>query len=430
MAGPAKHPREKCLGICVVSVILLFLAAACSGPAEAPAAPEPELAPTSMPADELIQPAAGDSPTSTPPAGVLEQEPTLAPSAAAPGEEPTPTLPPGAASLTGSTLNEDNTGEIIEEIAFFGIGGPGGVKCAKPQTRPIFDEEVSAGEIMDTVSLSSCGWQPGEIVTVTMRDPLGQSVSLDLQAEVQEYSDNPSGFVDLDYQPPLDAPAGDYTFTLQGSSGELATTVNFSQPEGARLVPLSGDPFHTIWDLPVGPSHRLQLFGFAPGEPIRLIVYNQNGWLFYGYQDFTAGMDGRLLIDVNLSGINPGEGLLFIAHGEQTGSVPMLINTSGSYTVYERDFYCPGTMPSRIKQGQPARAASVDGSNLRIRAEPGFDGPVLESVPEGTELDLSAYYFRCADQTFWWKVQLPNQEGEFGWVAESSEGVYLIEPIE
>lgn len=428
MAGPAKHPRVKRLGIFVVSVILVFLAATCSGPAETTAALEPALAPTFTPAAEINQPPASAPPTQTPPAGAPEQEPTLAPSSAAPVEVPAHTPSSGASSLTGSSINE-NTGEIIEEIAFFGIGGPGGVKCAVPQTRPIFDEEVSAGEIMDTVSLSSCGWQPDEMVTVTMTDPLGQSVSFELKAEVQEYSDNPSGFVDLDYQPPLDAPAGDYTFSLQGSSGEVATTVNFSQPEGAHLVPLSDDPFHAIWELPVGPSQRLQLFGFAPEEPIRLIVYSQNGWKFYGYQDFTAGLDGRLFIDVNLSGIDPGEGVIFIAHGEQAGSVPMLIKTSG-YTVDERDFYCPGAMPTRMKQSQPARAAYVDGSNLRIRAEPGFNSPVLESVPEGTGLDLSSYYFRCADHTFWWKVHLPNQEGVFGWVAESSEGVYLIEPIE
>lgn len=350
-----------------------------------------------------------------------------------PTRTPTRTATPTKGRMTVNSLNKVNTGEIIEEMDVFGWGGGAGNNCRDPQTYPILDETVTFGRLMKPVNLLSCGWQPGEIVTVTMRNPLGKIQSFKMKAEIPNSGKNKSGHVDLDYQPPIDAPTGSYSFTFQGKSVKLSALIYFSRPTGAHLVALSGDPFHAIWGLPSGGSQRLLLFGFTPKEPIRLIVYRVLGLKsFYGYQDFVAGSDGRLQIDVNLSGIGATEDLFFLAYGKKSGNVPLAYFLNGvdmEILLGSWDFYCPGAMLSRIDVHYPRlRAAYVDGTKLRIREKPGFDSRVLQSVPEGTKFSYSPRPV-CEDNTFWWEVVLPDNHAT-GWVAETYKGKYIIESVE
>ena len=86
---------------------------------------------------------------------------------------------------------------------------------------------------------------------------------------------------------------------------------------------------------------------------------------------------------------------------------------------------CKG-MRTRISVGEQARAAFTDGSNMRIREKPGFSQDILDKVPEGTIIKVLDGP-QCADGNNWWKIR--TAKGLDGWMTESQNGVYLLEPV-
>ncbi len=80
---------------------------------------------------------------------------------------------------------------------------------------------------------------------------------------------------------------------------------------------------------------------------------------------------------------------------------------------------------SRISIGDQARVAQVDGSNTRLRSQPGFTQSIVGKVPEGTRLTILDGP-ECVDGNNWWYVRTNN--GLEGWMTESQNGIYLIEP--
>ena len=81
-------------------------------------------------------------------------------------------------------------------------------------------------------------------------------------------------------------------------------------------------------------------------------------------------------------------------------------------------------IPSFLSVGTQARVAFVDGSNMRIRSEPGFSQNIQGRVPEGTNLVILNGP-RCVDGTNWWYIR--TNDGQEGWMTESQNGVFLLE---
>ena len=84
-------------------------------------------------------------------------------------------------------------------------------------------------------------------------------------------------------------------------------------------------------------------------------------------------------------------------------------------------------MRIRVSVGEEARVAFTDGSNMRIRENPGFSQVILYRVPEGTFIEVLDGP-QCTDGNNWWKIRTEN--GLDGWMTESQDGVYLLEPIQ
>jgi hypothetical protein len=82
------------------------------------------------------------------------------------------------------------------------------------------------------------------------------------------------------------------------------------------------------------------------------------------------------------------------------------------------------SMPARVQPGDKARVAHTNGSNMRIRNQPGFSQDVITKVPEGTPITILEGP-QCVDGNNWWKVRAKGVEG---WMTESQNGEYLIEP--
>jgi hypothetical protein len=81
---------------------------------------------------------------------------------------------------------------------------------------------------------------------------------------------------------------------------------------------------------------------------------------------------------------------------------------------------------SRLSLGDQAQVAKVDGSNTRLRSQPGFSQSIVGKVPEGTSLTILDGP-ECVDGNNWWYVRTKN--GLEGWMTEAQNGVYLIEPM-
>ena len=72
--------------------------------------------------------------------------------------------------------------------------------------------------------------------------------------------------------------------------------------------------------------------------------------------------------------------------------------------------------------------AFTDGKPLRVHNAPSFGAPVLVSLPEGSLFHVVSGP-KCVGGFYWWNISTEALNGEFGWVAESQAGVYLVEPV-
>ncbi len=357
--------------------------------------------------------------------------------------------------MTGSSMNTENTGETIDiiqelftfiySIPYYIFGGyvwKGGSKCLKTQTEPTLAFDIQTVDLMDIINLYSCGWRPGEVVQVTALNPSGKTIaSFNIQAKEKGSQNNSPGHISLVYQPYIDDPTGNYTFTLKANSGTVAATVLVSRPGGAHLYHLAGSPWEPEVGIFRGKRNSLLLWGFTPGERARLIIYLYGGpemkklyYSLFGFQDYVIPEEGRMQVDLNLDAVGDQQRILVMAYGSRSGSVLLqdYISPAGEKSLGTiQDLYCPGTMPSRIDPTRLyVRAAYVDGTNLRIREQPGFSSPVLKSVPEGTILKRrGTNRFRCVDNTFWMWVYLPGSDTDAGWVAETYNSMYVVESV-
>ncbi|UCD98321.1 MAG: SH3 domain-containing protein [Chloroflexota bacterium] len=89
---------------------------------------------------------------------------------------------------------------------------------------------------------------------------------------------------------------------------------------------------------------------------------------------------------------------------------------------------CPGASPQRVMIDEQA-SVCTQSDDLIMRSGPGLDGKELRGIEPGTNfmiVDGPA----CANNWFWWKVELDS--GLEGWVAEGGDNVdpYFICPLE
>ncbi|HLY25720.1 MAG TPA: DUF3160 domain-containing protein, partial [Aggregatilineales bacterium] len=90
---------------------------------------------------------------------------------------------------------------------------------------------------------------------------------------------------------------------------------------------------------------------------------------------------------------------------------------------------CPGTAPSFISVGKPARVTITTPGQisvpLKVHAQPSLSGTVIGQLADATPLTVLSGP-NCVDHYTWWQVQSPALTG---WVAEGVVGSYFIEPM-
>lgn len=86
---------------------------------------------------------------------------------------------------------------------------------------------------------------------------------------------------------------------------------------------------------------------------------------------------------------------------------------------------CGGALPSRLSVGQQGLVTVADGFFLNLRGEPGLNSEAVLRLANGEVFNVIAGP-ECVDGVRWWQVQ---QFALSGWVAESMNRDYLVEPF-
>lgn len=341
----------------------------------------------------------------------------------------------GPATLTLKTISRETPQGLIQTIDLALPGGsyPG---CISVLDAPELKYMPGDLELMDIAMIATCGWKAGETVKITIRDPRGDLRVVEAKA-TQAPNAKDVYEVNFFYQPPVSAPEGIYRFTFDGigayGPGTVKAKVAYKKPSQARLFALSEDAATPAFGAQGG-KHNLMLFGFLANEPVRLMAYKVEGTKiqFFGWQDFTTDRLGLLTVAVDLSPeIGEKAEMAYTAYARETHFVQQERFAPDGRSISDRfamDLYCPGAQSPHITSRGEIRAARGSAEKLRIVQVPGFGSRVTIDVPEGATL----YAFgqpKCIDHAFWWQVWLRDPV-RFGWVAESFQGKYLVEPVE
>ena len=356
-------------------------------------------------------------------------EATLVPPTDAPEEVPSETLPVPAATvttppketpidITTSTLEVSVASfsnsswltvppnDILEQLAYGGMGGGGG----NGEDADICDEILPAPQVVyepaDEIELFwrtqviVCGFTPDEYVRVTQYNPDDQIIIEDILADS-------SGGLYYEFKPTFGDHVGKYVIEFSSSFGNTASSVTVIEPNSPRLIELEDDAL-------------LLLYNYVPGESVRLFVYTHQGRTrkLYAWQELQVDEKGQLLVEMDLP-LGPSD-LEFFSY-YTFHAVGEVSDSGGDDYIY---FPCPGAMRPRLSFEMPARVTYTDGRPLNVRAEPGYSGEIIRQIPEGFQLYI---YLgpECVDEVYWWSFY---DEGVQGWVAEGDEGMYYLEP--
>lgn len=316
-----------------------------------------------------------------------------------------------------STMNETPPDDILNEISYY-VGGGGGV-CLPAYEKPLtFDFNLDI-EQLHLEQLNICGWVENETIKVTILNPDGKISTQTISATGKDF-DIYYATVGLKFR--IDEPTGTYKFTFEGDSGTGTVNVNVHKPNGTRLLRM--DDTHLLF------------YGFKPLESVNLYYYFNEK--FTGWQNYKVDEQGQLAIEIPAyrGYRHPCMGLVddfFVAIGEKSGEVRLLQDTcAGSFdTVMENSIiWSCGNLKTRlsISSSKEKRVAYTDGTDMRIRKNPGFNEEIIDSVPEGTKIIITEGP-KCVDNVTWWKISGGPKTNEAGWMAEHNNEIYWLEPM-
>jgi hypothetical protein len=206
----------------------------------------------------------------------------------------------------------------------------------------------------------------------------------------------------LDFTPGLEDPPGRYTWTLAGQKGVVVASADLHPPDGPRLH--------------VADSFHLLLYHFSPGELVRLFCYDSydpQGKL-RAWQDIAVDPSGNQSVVVKTAACN------FVALGPSSREVHQDREVTGTIQKI-----C-GEQTSRLGGQKRARIALIDGTTRPLRPLPGDSQEVRAYLSEGTNLTVGGLP-HCIEGSLWWSVI--TEYGDFGWLPEAQNGVFVLEPL-
>jgi hypothetical protein len=324
--------------------------------------------------------------------------PTKSTKTATPLPQPT-SKPVPVEDFSFSTMKITPPEDILTEITYYAAGGGGGDSPPCPLLKTPGLYVMSENEWLHGIRLSSCGWNKGDKISLTITYPDGR-----IKKEI--LSANQDGGV-VFFIRSADMPPGVYLFKLEGKKGEI-----------------SGNTDLVILDTPkMYGRDTLFLSGFKPHESFRLFVYE--GAILKGWKSYTTNETGQLVIDVPFLQEGYVPVYTYYIVGEHSGFVSNPVSPPSSADLDTIIVKKCGKLDSRLETDTYARVAIVDGTLTNVRKSAGFDKTVVTRIREGEKIRLLEKV--CHDKHVWWKVRLPD--GTIGWMVEYQKDKYLLEPL-
>lgn len=229
-----------------------------------------------------------------------------------PTEAPLPPLPPapptdaptGGSGQGDFRLNSANPvlpDSVLDEVAYFSQGGDGSCLFTPPGKLEM-DQPPQSAELYESLAISSCGWNPGDLVTVTVTDPVGMVTQKQQEAN---QGMGESAWAAAWLYPTL---PGEYMFSFQGPGGQVDFRLPVFVADGPRLFSMRNDNVLMLYHLQ--PNERVTILAYQPKqEGIEDLIS------FVGSQDFYADDKGFLVVRI------PNDFLLYFAIGEVSGNL-------------------------------------------------------------------------------------------------------------
>lgn len=308
-----------------------------------------------------------------------------------------------------SPYHQTTPEDLLQEVMFFGAGGWGGPECYASLQHPTviwpldYQQDRPLELVWGVVSAYTCGWQPNELVHVTMEFPDGRSISQDVRATMQLEGLWEGYGVAFDYVTGLNDPPGLYTVVFEGNSGVVEYSRHVIEPSGPRLL--------WDWDENLNDNGELFLYNFEPNEFIRLCAYKRHDkWssdgVLVAWQEFQVDSNGQLVVRSQ-----PSNSL-------NIGGYAAVGNISGEATGHQYwssvDAYVPVFFDSILSYYVIANTGS---DRLNVRSGPGLDHRIVTKVVSGTQMRVTGP--SRADDSYeeWLPVHL--DDGTEGWVAKA-----------
>lgn len=314
----------------------------------------------------------------------------------------TPTSIPSV-NFSLSDINRLPPQDIFDEVSYYGQGGDP-AWCETASTVPVACEFPTEAEYLMPVSMTTYGWQNNETIQVTIDLPDGVSRLDSVRSDATKQAF-------FSFKPAHDDPVGFYTFTFSGKSGTIIATIYYYKPYSPRLLPID--------------STHMLMYGFDPYESVKLFCYDSDNEQLLGWKEVTVAKDGSQVVSADLKTCK------FAALNESNQETHLLgvenVADEMDWGHSIRRTNCGGLF-SRLFVHSSASVAFTDGSNMRLRAAPGFSQEVLAKISEGTRLVIMDGP-QCVDNSIWWKVLVLFGDGpSSGWMTEEQNGAYLLQP--
>lgn len=353
----------------------------------------------------------GGNPTTEPVTNVdtKENQPKASPTPSS------PVLPKKAKDTTiqevdfkPSNSNQELPENILLEISYF--PGGGGAICAYTEVPILSDNHVEA-ELLILDFITVCGWKSNEQIILTTEYPDG---SITTQQLIANEADGDVYYTRLNLKFGLEDKPGLYRYTFTGQGAKFEATANFHLPQRASLLRVN--------------DSQLLMYGFRSNESVALYYYYKES--FKGWKTYTVDRNGLLLVNVPSDIENKAihsKNQYFVAVGKTSGEVPLIFETVlGPRKIVNQDsiIWSCGNLRPRLAVYLGAQVAFTDGSNMRIRKNPGLASEIIDTVPEGTKFTVIDGPV-CENDISWWKV---SGSFEKGWMAEHNNEIYWLEP--
>lgn len=218
-----------------------------------------------------------------------EQQPiTITPASTISSITPVAPKKDSSATFALSSAEQTTPSDVLQEVKFGG-GGGGAILCKKSSLPPTIQMKPEPAEWMQPYLVVACGWQPEDLIHITMQLPDGRVLSEDQRVQSPLNAKDiyyPENYAFFSYTPAASDPIGNYLFKFKGSDRQIQTEVMVIKPSQRRVYQIN--------------SAKLVLYNFSPNEHLRLFAYSNTSLtgVLKGWQDYRVDSAGQIVINV------------------------------------------------------------------------------------------------------------------------------------